>query len=254
MPTRVLIAQGRLMAEAITVALGAAGCEASIAVSEAPEDIRRGALAWRPDVTILDIELRRGVPDGLCLIAALKAMGSAVIVFAAEDAVTLHAACLHAGADGLVTKVDGLSALSGAVERAASGDLLVSDRARSEIFCEAMARTRRCNEARRPFGLLSTRERDVLIALMHGRSAAEIAQETFVSLATVRTHIHTLLAKLEVSSQVAAVAAAHNAGWPDARGRKPRHDGGAFGRGLAQWDAGGIPSGARHARPVAVGA
>jgi DNA-binding NarL/FixJ family response regulator len=41
----------------------------------------------------------------------------------------------------------------------------------------------------------------------------EVAQEAFVSEATVRTHVKSILAKLGVSSQLAAVALARDAGW-----------------------------------------
>jgi two-component system nitrate/nitrite response regulator NarL len=48
---------------------------------------------------------------------------------------------------------------------------------------------------------------------MQGDSADEIAASTFVSLATVRSHIRAILQKLGVNSQLAAVAAASRAGW-----------------------------------------
>ena len=44
-------------------------------------------------------------------------------------------------------------------------------------------------------------------------SAAEIAEQRVVSLATVRSQIRAILRKLEVTSQLAAVAMAHRAGW-----------------------------------------
>lgn len=67
---------------------------------------------------------------------------------------------------------------------------------------------RREAEARR-FTALTSREQDVLGELIAGHSAAEIAAGQHVSLATVRSHIRAVLAKLGVSSQLAAVALAH---------------------------------------------
>ena len=49
---------------------------------------------------------------------------------------------------------------------------------------------------------------------MDGLSADEIADAHFVALSTVRSQIQAILRKLEVRSQLAAVAAAHRAGWP----------------------------------------
>ncbi|SDI09338.1 regulatory protein, luxR family [Actinokineospora alba] len=59
---------------------------------------------------------------------------------------------------------------------------------------------------------LTPRERTVLTDLAAGLAAAEIAHREHVSLTTVRTHIRSILLKLNVSSQLAAVAAGR-AGW-----------------------------------------
>jgi DNA-binding NarL/FixJ family response regulator len=55
---------------------------------------------------------------------------------------------------------------------------------------------------------LTRRELDVLAALAQGHPAARIASDDHVSLATVRTHIRSIMHKLEVSSQLTAVAIA----------------------------------------------
>jgi DNA-binding CsgD family transcriptional regulator len=66
----------------------------------------------------------------------------------------------------------------------------------------------RVNEAGR-LARLTHRELDVLGAMMRGESAAEIAAARFLSIATVRAHIRAVLRKLEVPSQLAAVALAY---------------------------------------------
>ena len=57
------------------------------------------------------------------------------------------------------------------------------------------------------------RESEVLGHLMKGRAVREIAGLSVVSEATVRTQVKSILAKLEVSSQLAAVGLAHEIGW-----------------------------------------
>ena len=54
--------------------------------------------------------------------------------------------------------------------------------------------------------------------IMDGSSAQSIAQDSFVSMATVRTQIRSILQKLGVNSQLAAAAMARSAGW-QAHGR-----------------------------------
>ena len=59
---------------------------------------------------------------------------------------------------------------------------------------------------------LTSSERRVLFYLTGGRSAQEIAEELVISLATVRSHIRSILRKLGVRSQLAAVAMANRRG------------------------------------------
>jgi len=69
--------------------------------------------------------------------------------------------------------------------------------------------------------LLTRSERRVLYHLTTGATAIEIAENLVLSLATVRSHIRSILRKLEVSSQLAAVAIAQ--GHP-ARPAETEHD------------------------------
>jgi DNA-binding NarL/FixJ family response regulator len=63
---------------------------------------------------------------------------------------------------------------------------------------------------------LTRREQEVLTQLMLGRPVAEIAALSVVSEATVRSQVKSILAKLEVSSQLRAVGMAHQVGWQPA--------------------------------------
>lgn len=60
---------------------------------------------------------------------------------------------------------------------------------------------------------LTDRERVVLIHMMHGLSAEQIAAVDYVTVSTVRSQIRSVLAKLGVNSQLAAVAFAYGACW-----------------------------------------
>ena len=58
----------------------------------------------------------------------------------------------------------------------------------------------------------------MLIALSRGRSNAEIAEEMFLSSATVKTHVARILTKLGVRDRVQAVIAAYETGLVQPRG------------------------------------
>lgn len=65
------------------------------------------------------------------------------------------------------------------------------------------------------FGSLTPRERAVLAGLVSGLRPADIARRDFVSVVTVRNQVQSILIKLNVHSQLEAVAVARWAGWTD---------------------------------------
>ena len=67
-----------------------------------------------------------------------------------------------------------------------------------------------------PLNRLSQREREILGLLANGWSNRRIAEECFLSLNTVRTHVQNILVKLGVHSKLEAVASALEHGWAPA--------------------------------------
>ena len=116
------------------------------------------------------------------------------------------------------------SALADAVERRVASAVLNADQPFVELVTslDQALRVKRaaCSDAElatlvrervreaRWFGDLTSREQHVLFALFAGLSATEIAHADQVSLPTIRSHIRSILSKLGVSSQLAAVAMA----------------------------------------------
>jgi two-component system, NarL family, nitrate/nitrite response regulator NarL len=64
-----------------------------------------------------------------------------------------------------------------------------------------------------PFEELSRREAEILGDLMAGQTVAAIAERSYVSVGTVRTHVRAILRKLDAHSQVQAIGMARDAGW-----------------------------------------
>jgi DNA-binding NarL/FixJ family response regulator len=73
------------------------------------------------------------------------------------------------------------------------------------------------------FDRLTRREQEVLSALMRGAKARDICVQSYVSMPTVRSQIRSILMKLGVTSQLAAVALAYQSGWSGRKGRDPDH-------------------------------
>jgi DNA-binding NarL/FixJ family response regulator len=175
------------------------------------------ARAVRPDVAIVAVRPGPFI-DSELVMQGLHAAGIPVVALSAvdlDDDPVHWGRCLLAGALGLLPKSADLSDLTRMLDR------VLSDR---PTMCPALdtrlreAATRaatddECWTARNRLGCLSGRERAVIGKLMAGRCPAEIAREDFVAEATVRTQIKSILAKLEVNSQLGAVAVARLAGW-----------------------------------------
>ena len=116
--------------------------------------------------------------------------------------------CIEAGAEAVVTKSVSFDELVRRVTRILDGphDALCADR---EELLASLRFDRAETQCRlEPFYRLSSKEREVLSDLCRGMSAQEIAAAKFLSTATVRSHIRAILVKLEVNSQLAAVALA----------------------------------------------
>ena len=124
------------------------------------------------------------------------------------------AECVEQGAVGVLNKAMSFTDLVAAVKEVVSSGSLLSAHQREELL-GVLRRSRREEEERlAPFAALTPREREVLDCLMEGMPAETIAKTSFVSVATVRSQIRSILSKLGVNSQLAAVAMARSAGWP----------------------------------------
>lgn len=164
-----------------------------------------------PDVVLLDLDL--GGSDSTPLVRPLTGLGARVVMVTGErDAVRLGQ-CIEAGALGIVSKNVPFAKLQEAVLDAIGGRNVMPEAERISLL-DAAAQYRREEQARMaPFESLTKRERTVLGHLVDGRSADEIAAAEFVSLATVRSQIQSTLRKLQVNSQLAAVALAKQHRW-----------------------------------------
>lgn len=212
-PTVLLVEDHDLIAQGVAIALRAEGIEAAVAADLEPGAVLRRVQEDRPDVVLLDLHIDDTGGTSLPLISPLAATGARVVMLTGvTDRIEL-AACVEAGAWGIGHKSESFDSVLGKVVQAAAGDPLLSLRERTELLDDLAAHRRVEREQLAPFEKLSTKEQETLALLMEGKQAEAIAECSYVSLATVRSHIRSILSKLGVSSQLAAVAAARRAGW-----------------------------------------
>ena len=211
---RLLIVEDHeLLAGTMAMALRQRGLEVHTAAGPSPDAIVDRARQLAPVLVLLDLELGPPLGSGLDLIPPLIDAGARVVMVTGVTDRARLGACVEAGATGLVSKAGGFEVLVETVQRAAEGAPLLGDDERHALLDEAR-RSRRADRSRlAPFGALSPREQAVLARLLDGESAETIADRSYVSVATVRSHIRAILLKLGVNSQLAAVALARRAGW-----------------------------------------
>jgi DNA-binding NarL/FixJ family response regulator len=200
----------QLVGSSLVLALASRGLHAQECLVTATGDILRAAEERRSGLVLLDLELGvgvRGEPiDELELIAGLRARGwYALVVSAATDERRI-AAAIAAGAIGYVPKAAPLPELLDTVCRATAGRSVLTpeERARWLAVDKRSRGAERQDRAR--WRRLTSRERAVLELLARGDRAASIAEQFCVSLTTVRAQIRSIHTKLDVNSQLEAVA------------------------------------------------
>jgi DNA-binding NarL/FixJ family response regulator len=101
----------------------------------------------------------------------------------------------------------GLEAVTGVIDSLAEGKRITTKRNRRELVREWREYAAERRELTDRMSLLSGREEDVLRKLYAGEPVRAIAEEGEVTEATVRSQVKSILRKLQVNSQLAAVAA-----------------------------------------------
>ncbi|MEU0785854.1 response regulator transcription factor [Streptomyces sp. NPDC006173] len=198
------------------LALMMGGAEDVEIVGEAADGAEVEALVdrTRPDVVLMDIRMPN--VDGLTATERLRAREEApqVVVlttFHADDQV-LRA--LRAGAAGFVLKDTPPAEILDAVRRVAAGDPVLSPTVTRQLMEHAAGSSAdaRKSGARSRIAALNEREREVAVAVGRGGSNADIAAELFMSVATVKTHVSRILAKLGLNNRVQVALLTYDAG------------------------------------------
>jgi DNA-binding NarL/FixJ family response regulator len=172
-------------------------------------DIVRGL---RPDVITIEVE-PLGPTAGQVLQALVAARPEAKVVVLSADHNIAHAVeAARAGVAAWVAKEQGAAELEVALRGVIRGESWFPPHMLGEILRELRADARRAGQADDSLGMLSKREREVLLAMMDGKRGGQIATDLTISADTVRTHIRNIFAKLDVHSRLEAVRVARAAG------------------------------------------
>lgn len=209
--TRVLLVDDQdLVRQGLRLILELAGLEVVAEARDGAEAVAAAA-AHDPDVVLMD--LRMPGMDGIEATERITASSTARVLALTTFDVDQHVVdALRAGAVGFLLKDVTADALVEAVRRAAAGEPVIAPAVLARMMDHFAARPPLPVPAPPGFAELSDREREVLALIGRGRSNAEIATELVISMATVKTHVRHIFAKLDLRDRAQAVVAARDAG------------------------------------------
>ncbi|GGO72962.1 response regulator transcription factor [Nonomuraea cavernae] len=198
---RVMIAEDQgMMRDALALLLGLEDDLEIVAQVGRGDQIVAAALAARPDVALLDIELpgRSGLDVIGELQAALPDCVVLILTTFAHPGYLRRA--MEAGAAGFLGKDGPVGELATAIRKAVAGERIIDP----ALAAAAL------NAGPSP---LTGRERDVLAAALDGATIADLAARLHLSTSTVRNHLSSAIGKTHTRNRIEAAQLARHNGW-----------------------------------------
>jgi two-component system, NarL family, response regulator LiaR len=158
------------------------------------------ALELRPDIILMDLVMKRmdGIEATKKIIESWPEAKIIIVTSFLDDEKVYPA--LEAGATSYMLKTSKASEIANAVRATYYGQSVLEP----EVTGKMMMKMRQRN-VQFPHEQLTAREMEILLLMAEGKTNQEIADELFIALKTVKTHVSNILSKLEVQDRTQAV-------------------------------------------------
>lgn len=158
------------------------------------------ALSLRPDIILMDLVMPEvdGIEATKRIIAKWPEAKIIIVTSFIDDEKVYPA--LEAGAISYMLKTSKASEIANSIRDTYKGQTVLEP----EVTDKLMAKLRK-PKTQALHEELTSREREILLLMAKGKSNQEIADELFIAIKTVKTHVSNILSKLQVQDRTQAV-------------------------------------------------
>lgn len=167
--------------------------------AENGEDGYLKAMDLKPDVILMDLvmEVMDGIESTKKILADWPEAKILIVTSFIDDEKVYPA--IEAGASGYLLKTSTAHEIADAIRATFQGERVLEPEVTTKMMEQMSNRNRRFLHQE-----LTNREEEILMLISQGMSNQEIADELFITLKTVKTHVSNILAKLEVEDRTQA--------------------------------------------------